>query len=179
MSFKAAKRVRGVYGGTLGGKLKIDLDRKTLEKIAKIMVRHVSQAALEAYEEWGRTPRGEPMALPNTDDFFKSFSWNIRGNRTIEILSSWPWVIRHVEGRNPYPMDWITQENGMDLVPLKQPDGSVVIVRAPATADDAWIHPGVEKIDFISKGLRKARAEAKGIIAQEAARKAIRATFKG
>lgn len=175
---KSPKRVRGVYGGTLSKRQKITMNGRTLRKVAECLVKHVSEASIEAYEKWGRTPRGKPMALPNTDNFFKSFSWRIKGDRTIEILCSWPWVLRHLEGRDPFPMEWLTQEKGMDWVPMRQEDGSVVVVRAPATVDDAWIHPGVEKIDFLSKGLRKGRKEAKKLIAREAAKKAIRATFK-
>lgn len=171
------KRIRGVYGGTLSRRVSIELDKDMLETIGEEMVKHIQKEARKDYKNLGRTPRGEPMGLPNTDDFFESFQWKVLGDRTVIVTSTWPWIERHVEGRDPYPMPWLTREKGMEYVPLRQPDGSVVVVRAPATREEAWIHPGVEKLNFLERGVRKGRREAMRKIAARAARQAIRKTF--
>lgn len=169
------KRIRGVYGKPWSKMSKVELNPQILRRVGEILVESVSEEARKAVvAQAGRTPEGQPMGLPNTPDFYNSFSYRISGPSSLEILSSWPWVERHVEGRDPFPMTWLTQAAGRTLIPLKQPDGSVIIRMAPKTEEEAWIHPGVRKYSFLEVGVRKGREKAARVLAEEALRQILK-----
>ena len=117
------------------------------------------------------TPRGKPVGLPATEDFFESFDYRISGRSTVEITSTWPWAVQLTEGRDPYPMDWLTMQKLKGKpVPIIKRDGTVIVRMAPFRAGDYWIHPGFAKHTFIERGVRKARKELATIMMHEAAR---------
>lgn len=102
------------------------------------------------------TPVGHPEGIPADEKFFRSFSYQIKDN-VLEIHSSWPWIDQIVDGRRPYPMEWLTQQEGVTRVPMKGPGGTVLIRATPATPQEAWIHPGFRKHNFVRRGYEKAR----------------------
>lgn len=103
-----------------------------------------------------RTPEGDPEGIPASEKFFKSFRYEVKGN-TVEIYSDWPWIDQILEGRRPYPMEWLTQQEGVSRVPMPGPKGTVLIRTTPATPREAWIHPGFRKHNFVRRGYEKAR----------------------
>lgn len=103
-----------------------------------------------------RTPVGVAEGIPADEKFFRSFSYVVKGN-SVEIHSSWPWIDQIIEGRQPYPMVWLTQQEGVSRVPMPGPGGTVLIRTTPATARDAWVHPGFRRHSFLRRGYEKAR----------------------
>lgn len=101
-----------------------------------------------------------PVLLPNTDDFIKSFKATVEGN-VIHIKSSWPLIEQHVEGRDPYPMTWLTRAEGVKKVPMVTREGISVVRTAPLSTDKAWYHPGFRKFTFLERGARKGREKAR------------------
>jgi len=118
----------------------------------------VFEARKDLAKQGGKpTPRGVAEGIPASEDFFQSFSYEIKGN-SIEIHSDWPWIEQITEGRRPYPMEWLTRAEGVTRVPMagKQP-GTVLIKSTPSVMDGPWIHPGFHKHNFLRRGYEKAR----------------------
>jgi len=136
------KRVRGTYSKgwerLIGN---VTLDRKWLEKIGKILVEEiVKQARLDSSKARGLKAGN---MIPTDPKFFSSFSFSIRGERTLEILSTWPWITDLTKGRKPFPMDWLRHKPGeLKAVPLYVEGEPQPIFRSvPLQTEKAWIHP--------------------------------------
>lgn len=167
-------RVKGVYGKpwsrmVSGG---IDLDEKVLRRLGQVLVDSVVAEARVDFAKQGRAPHvpGKPEGLPRTEAFFESFSYRLSGKSTIEVLSSWPYIDQVTEGRDPYPMTWLTRANGVNVVPILKGAGVVIYRTAPLKLQDAWIHPGFARHTFIQRGIRKGREKMAQIVAAEAVR---------
>jgi hypothetical protein len=116
------------------------------------------EARKDFAKQGGRpTPEGVPEGIPASEKFFQSFSYKVDGN-TIEIHSTWPWIEQITEGRKSYPMEWLTQVEGVSRVPMagKQP-GTVLIRSTPGLMQKPWVHPGFRKHNFLRRGYEKAR----------------------
>ena len=169
-------RARAVLGGAFGKLLggDIPVDRKTLEELGALLVKHIVREASRDLAKQGKSPiaktgnacsgEREPEGLPTSVSFLKSFSYRIKGKATIEILSTWPFLRQATEGREPYKMTWLTQEQGVRAVPMVQPDGTVLVRTTPLTTADAWCHPGFARHTFINRAVKKARKEMAQII---------------
>lgn len=139
-----------------------------LNRLGEAMVESVvKEARIDAAKRGIRQP-GKPVGLPNDEDFFKSFSHQIKGKSTVAILSTWPLVKQYSEGRPPYEMTWITaQKLGGRPVPIMQRDGTVVFRMAPFRSGEYWIHPGFARHTFIERGIRKAKQAMAEIVVEE------------
>jgi hypothetical protein len=164
-------RVRGVYGkpwSKMAGD--IPLSQEVLARLGQTLLEEVIREGKKDLAKQGNrpTPRGEPEGIPATDNFWESFDYHIRGDRTIEITSEWDWIEQILEGRNPYPMTWSTRARGVYRVPMIQPNGTVLIRMAPLSVNDAWIHPGFARHTFVNRGVKKGREKMAKIIMEEA-----------
>lgn len=98
--------------------------------------------------------------MPRDKAFYESFEYAIEPNGIVAIYSTWPWLDVIVKGtRGKYKMAWLTQEKGVDIVPLTQRDGSVVFRTTPLTIGKAWIHPKIAKHTFINRAYERAVTE--------------------
>lgn len=173
MAFKL--RVKGVYGtpwSKLIGEQAV-IGRAELEILGKVMVEAVVAEAKKDFAKQGgkRTRRGKPEGIPGPGpfpthtthiepQFFDSFDYEIVGQRTVVITSTWPWIDQITEGRRPFKMKWLTRANGVNAVPIVTHGGTVIVRMAPLTAADAWVHPGFARHTFIQRGIRKGRKKA-------------------
>jgi hypothetical protein len=174
---KQGLRIRGVYAkpwSKMVGRVK--LDRKTLERVGEIIVENVVKEAKKDLAKQGNrvTPRGKPYGIPTSRRFFASFDYKIRGERTIEVVSTWPWIELHTQGKEPYRMTWLTRPAPLfggsrrgGRVPMMQPDGTVLVRMMPTGTANAWIHPGFARHNFLERGVKKGREEAAEIIREE------------
>ena len=153
-------------------------DRKTMQRLGRALVKAVVEEAKKDFQKRPQPARGVPEDIPNSDSFYDSFSYRLNG-RTIELVSTWPWIQQIVEGREPYRMTWLTQERGAYIVPMSMRDGTVIFRTAPLKTDDAWIHPGFARHTFMERGIRKARQQMAEIVAQEMIKKLLKADILG
>ena len=166
----AIKPVRRAYGGAWSKMAKVELSPALLKRLGEVLVASVVGEAKKDFAKQGMKPtgRGKPEGIPDSDNFFKSFSYKIVGQKTVELVSTWPWVEQIIEGRDPYPMDWLTRDSGRYRVPILQSDGKVLYRMAPLSRGDAWIHPGFARHTFLARGIRKGRKEMARMVAKEA-----------
>lgn len=170
-------RVKGIYGKPWSRMVgqPIVLDANILNQLGQAIVDAVVAEARKDFAKQGKAPRIEgtkkPEGLPDTESFFRSFSYRISGKSTVELLCSWPYIDQITEGRGPYPMPWLTRDRGVNTVPILK-DGVVVFRTTPLKISDAWIHPGFARHTFIQRGVRKGR-EAMSKIMAEAATKVL------
>jgi hypothetical protein len=68
-----------------------------------------------------------------------------------------------MEGTDPYPMRWLTQESDVKVVPMKD-SGMTVFRTTPKKTKDAWVHPGFAKHDFIVRGIAEASDKVREIM---------------
>jgi hypothetical protein len=148
--------------GKTWAKLKGDdfITQDFLNDIGDLLVESIVYEAGKDFAKQGNepTPVGDPEGIPRSVRFFDSFKYKtfLQKGR-VEVYSTWPWINQIIEGRRPYPMEWLTQQEGLSKVPMKQPDGTVLIRTTPATKSEAWIHPGFQKHTFVRRGYEKAR----------------------
>lgn len=131
-----------------------------LKQIGEMLVEAVVFEAGKDFAKQGNkpTPPGQPEGIPRSVSFFDSFSYKINSSKgRVDIYSSWPWIDQLIDGRKPYPMEWLTQQEGVSRVPMRQPDGTVLIRSTPANAAGAWIHPGFQKHTFLRRAYEKSR----------------------
>jgi hypothetical protein len=110
-------RVKGIYGGPVGKKLDIPVTRELLERLGKCLVDAFVREAKKDFAKRGWSGSARDESAPIWD----SFSFKIRGERTIEVLSTFPdidvLVSRDIPPRD---LEWLTQE-AKDANPNKYP----------------------------------------------------------
>lgn len=179
------RKTRGVYGTPIAklagvrvqlttAQLQVAAD-KIIEAIHKEIKRDM---ALSAGIKGGN---GNPVPLPNSQRFVKSFQIRIKGASTLEIWSDWPTASAHttkvkpgfVENQRPdtsapMPMTWLMQPK-VPLARIVTAGGQVLIRTTPLSKNQsqAWIHPGFKKYTFLERGLRKGRIAAAEALAPE------------
>jgi len=169
------KSVGGIYGKPLSRAVGKDvpLDREVYEKVGEILVESVVTEARKDFARQRRKPNG-PVGLPDSEDFFQSFSYRLVGKSTLEVVSTWPFIKQVTEGRDPFRMDWLTRQNGVNVVPLIDKRGQVIFRMAPLNLGNAWIHPGFARHTFLQRGIRKGRDKAVELLAEEARKVLLR-----
>ena len=178
-------RLRGVYGKPLLAQgTTAQLPQDLLKKAAAIILKSI-KAEIRRDIAKARGMRGgtyptpytdrNPVPLPQSERFVRSFFWRVGGSSTIEFVSSWPTATAHTEkpttgtlrGRSPtknkvptkgIPMTWLVQPK-VKYIPIITHDGQVIIRTAPLSLDKAWIHPGFIRYTFIERGIRKGKIE--------------------
>ena len=193
-------RVRSVLRGPLAQKSGFDLPPLVLRELGKCIVKAIVEEAKKDFVKRGWSLNAPDEGHP----IHRSFQVRVRGDSTIEILSSFPMLQQLVEGIDPHPMTWMTQEAkdknpnayalsprerdlGMKkggkvskggrlplVVPLTDKDGTVVFRVAPLRIGDAWIHPGVAKFTFLQRGIEKGKKACLERIKQEVVRQLTR-----
>lgn len=129
----------------------IHLSRADLNRFGRTLIQYIIEEA--------KKDAATSTSVPDTRDFYTSFSYKIVGN-TVEIESSWPWIETLIDGTNgPYPMKWLTAQEGVKKVPMRDRNGNMVVRTAPLTTDKAWIHPGIAKHTFIQRAFQRAQDE--------------------
>lgn len=97
-------------------------------------------------------------AIPKTPEFFRSFRYRVTPDG-VHLVCDWPSIKSLVEGKKPFRMAWLTRERGVDVVPIRQDDGTLVFRTAPLRMRNAWIHHGIARHTFIQRGIRRAHRE--------------------
>jgi hypothetical protein len=100
-------RVKGVYGGPVGKKLDIPVTRELLEKLGKCLVAAFVKEARKDFAKRGWSGEARDGSPP----IWESFSFKIRGEKTLEVMSTFP-DIEVLVSRDipPRKMTWLTQE---------------------------------------------------------------------
>lgn len=188
----STSRMRGSYGGTHAKKSGASdsiLTPDLLNQLGKCIVEHFVREAMKDFAKRGWSVK-DPMGGPDLKD---SFSFQVRGKKTIEVSSSFYGLnILANQDIPQHPMTWLTQEaHGTPkkppdrkvfgtmvtkrktdrkplVVPLKAESGEVIFRTAPLKFSDAWVHPGIAKFNFAERAMKKAREDCSQIVAQAA-----------
>jgi hypothetical protein len=150
-------RVKGAYIGAwakrVGEQATVDMVREMADVLQEEIRRAIREEA---------TPRtrgtGQPITLPNTESFINSFRTRVVGKRTVEVVCTYPFIRALTEGREPYPMKWVTRAAGVPVAPIERADGTVIFRATPGTGQRPWVHPGFAKHRFLEVAVRRARA---------------------
>jgi len=176
--FKPKVKVRTAYGKPWSKLIgEIGTSKEFLREVGKILVKQIiREGKNDIARQGGRTGRGEPEGLPLDQAFWDSFSYKISGKNQVDITSNWSGWAQYAgpnwrysnrsislieqlrDGRRPYPMDWLTKEKGIGIVPLEGDDGKVLFRWAPS-ANDPWIHPGFRGHTFMDRAFKKAKKQ--------------------
>lgn len=148
------QKVKGIYGKPWSKLANIKITKAVLHKIGEVLVEEIVKAARD---EASRAVGLGFQTLPKSEKFYQSFGYRVVGASTVEVTTTWPWIQPLLEGSEPFKMDWLTQARGVKVVPLEDEFGRVVFRTAPLNLSDAWIHPGIAKHKFLSKGIENGR----------------------
>lgn len=187
-------RIKGAYSGPMAERAKVPINRKVVQKLGRCLVQIFSEEAKKDFAKRGWSGHAKDGSKPIWD----SFSYRISGERTIEILSTFPdialltrgdlpeqdmvWLTQEAKDKNPtnYPLTEGERKRGMKLtgrvsdgerLPLVVPlkKGSTVVLRtAPLTFDNAWVHPGIARFTFMERAMRRGRKECAQLLGQAA-----------
>lgn len=171
-------RLKGLFAGLAAKKLELEVTPELLDKMGTCLVGIFAQEAKKDFAKRGWSG----MAHDGSEPIWDSFDYRLRGEKTIEVTSTFP-DIDKLTNRSlpPFKMKWLTQEqrnlhpsryNGGSplVVPMKDNHGKVVYRTAPLTTHDAWIHPGIARFTFIERAVRKGRQRCLEIVAEEMGR---------
>jgi hypothetical protein len=155
----------------------IDIPMELMKKCGKLILEEVRKEIKKDASKVGAMGRavGKPVPLPDSKEFVMSFKYQVK-NRRIEITSDWPFSELHTEGKRAYPMVWLTQQRGVSKVPMVNSSGIVLVRTTPLNSDQAWIHPGFLKYNFLERGVQKGRERAAAMLAEELALKILAQT---
>ena len=163
------QKISGTYGSNwaklVSGEYKPS--RTTLTKLGTLIVDCIIAEAKKDMVAEAHRKTGEPVGLPQSEKFLSSFSAKLYGQSTIEIYSTWPTLTQNIEGTDPYPMTWLTRSNGVNAVPMKDQLGNLVIRTTPLTTQNAWIHPGFARHNFLQRGITRAKLEMADLVKQD------------
>ena len=184
-------RVRSVYGRVWAKPAQKKLvPKKTLEQIAQVILDSIILEGKKDLAKQGMkpTPRGQQEGLPVTEKFWRSFGFEIKGEATIEIYSTWITIDQLLEGRARFDMDWLRRtgdslssrgpSQGVGRVPMKDSQGRVIFRSTPGFGQDSWVHPGFRKHHFVERGIKKARAKTKEMLERQVIESLAKQTFK-
>lgn len=126
--------------------------KRLMEQAAKVLLNSIHreidrERAMEAGKDGGK--------LPITPKFKASFRCLVVG-KEIQIVSTWPNLDALIEGRKPYQMKWLTQQAGVDVVPMEGAHDQILFRRTPLHKEDAWWHPGYRKHEFLDRAIERA-----------------------
>ena len=152
---KQVFRVKGIYGGPFAkkGGFRIEDTATVLDEVGKLAVKYIEQEATKV--------AGRSKGIPKSSKFLKSFSYAVRGKRTLEIVSSWPFVKfeSYIKGRGP----WRVGKPGARIPILDKASGKMVFRTVPSDLKigscKVWCHPGLARHTFVQRGLDKAKRE--------------------
>jgi len=100
-------RVRGFYGGPAGKKLEVPVTKELLDQLGECLVAAFVKEAKKDFAKRGWTGQARDGSVPIWD----SFSYQIRGESTIEIVSTFPDIdVLVSKDIPPRKMKWLTQE---------------------------------------------------------------------
>lgn len=153
------------------------LDPVSLAKIGRILVKAVKDEAKKDFAKQGKSAYGlgKPEGLPDSHgktirpSFFDSFSVRVSGNRTLTIVSTWPWIESLIEGKPAGPMKQFTRDKHPKPIRFLKKDGTVLYRMAPKIGSfiqsgpnkgktaTFWLHPGYARHTFLQRGLAKGR----------------------
>ena len=164
-----AQKIKSTYGGSfaklVAGEYKPS--RATLIKLGTLIVDCVIAEARKDMAAESRRKTGDPVGIPQSERFFRSFTSKLYGQSTVEVYSSWPTIEQNIEGTDPYPMTWLTRSNGVNAVPMKDQMGRLIIRTTPLTTQNAWIHPGFARHNFLQRGITRAKQEMADIVKED------------
>lgn len=117
--------------------------QQELEAIGKSWVKYIKQEA--------KKDSAKSAYVPSSGEFYKSFTFTVdRG--IITLYSTYEWLDLITNGtRGKYRMPWLTQQQGVNVVPICQRDGRMAFRTAPLTIGQAWVHPKIAKHTFINR----------------------------
>jgi len=187
-------RIKGAYSGPMANRVQVPVTRKVVQKLGRCLVKIFEEESKKDLAKRGWSGHAKDGSKP----IWESFSYRIRGDRTIEILSTFPdlalltsgdlpeqdmvWLTQEAKDKHPtnYPLTKTEKERGMkltgrvshgDRLPLVVPlkKGSTVVFRtAPLTFSDAWVHPGIARFTFMERAMRRGRQECAQMLGQAA-----------
>lgn len=124
------------------------------KKITKDVLKIFGEEIIKAIKEEAKKASGRGAGIPQTKSFYDSFSYEIVKGGKIKVLSSWEWVKKYLERREPYEMKWLRREKGKSkVIPLKTKTGKVIFRQAPLVGNRGWVHPAISKYNFIDRGI--------------------------
>jgi len=112
-----AGRVKGIYAGPVAKVLDIPVTKDLLNALGKCMVDAYVKEAKKDFAKRGWSGEARDGSAP----IWESFSYRIRGDRTIEVLSTFPDIeILTTQDIPSRRMTWLTQE-GKNMKPSSYP----------------------------------------------------------
>jgi len=123
--------------------------------ITKDVIKIFGEEIVKAVKEEAKKASGKGAGIPKSQDFYDSFSYEIIKGGKIKLQSTWEWVNKYLERKEPYEAKWLTRRQGENkVIPLKTETGDVIFRQAPLVGSKGWIHPAIAKYNFVDKGIQ-------------------------
>lgn len=110
-------RIRGTLGGPAAAKMEVPVTPDLLKRLGQCLVEAFAREAKKDFAKRGWSGK----AQDGSADIWDSFSYKIRGERTVEVVSTFPYIEQMISQDSPsHKMPWLTQA-AKDKDPSKYP----------------------------------------------------------
>lgn len=199
-------KIRRIYGGPVGKKIQVPVSDELLRKLGECMVKQFAHEAKKDFAKRGWSGQAQDGSSPIWESFSYRIVGGSTVEVTstypgLEQLVSrrgvqrrrMTWLTQEMKDKFParYPLTAGERRRNMRrggrvskgerlplVVPMTGGGGTVVYRTAPFKTQDAWVHPGIARFNFVERAARKGKTACIEILKREAAMHALRQGLK-
>jgi hypothetical protein len=146
------------------------------EDVLKVIGDYILMGIREEIDKVARFGSGVPRNNQFKDSFFYEIKNDSKGILRLYLHSDWLWVGRYLKERGDIEMKWLTglknSRGKRQTIPIKdKKTGKMVFRNVPLKTKNAWVHPAINKYNFIENGIKKGQMRSIPVIAKMIERK--------
>ena len=151
---------RAFYRKTTSSLLRSTPNSLFSEDVLKVIGNNILISIRAEISKVSNLGHGVPKTKAFKDSFFYTIENDSKGILRLYIHSDWSWVGRYLKERGEIKMTWITglkdKRGKRQVIPIKdKKTGKMVFRSVPLKTKSSWIHPAINKYNFIENGIRK------------------------
>jgi len=146
------------------------------QDVLKVIGDYILMSIKEEIDRVSNLGQGIPRNSQFKESFFYEIKKDTKGVLRLYLHSDWRWVGRYLSGRGEIEMKWLTglknNRGKRQTIPIKDKEtGKMVFRNVPLKTKNAWVHPAINKYNFIENGIEKGQRRAIPVISKMIQRK--------
>lgn len=146
------------------------------QDVLKVIGDYILMAIREEIDKVSNLGQGVPRSRQFKDSFFYEIKKDTKGILRLYLHSDWMWVGRYLRERGEIEMKWLTglrnNRGKRQTIPIKdKKTGKMVFRNVPLRTKNAWVHPAINKYNFIENGIKKGQIRSVPVISKMIERK--------
>jgi hypothetical protein len=146
------------------------------QDVLKVIGDYILMSIKEEIDRVSNLGQGIPRNSQFKESFFYEIKKDTKGVLRLYLHSDWRWVGRYLSDRGEIEMKWLTglknNRGKRQTIPIKdKKTGEMVFRNVPLKTKNAWVHPAINKYNFIENGIEKGQRRAIPVISKMIQRK--------